>query len=410
MNKFGVRHFLMVISLSILFGSSSLINLGSSELPIDPAILRIRYFVVGMDFIFLLVMAKFDIWGIPTKPVPLFLFWSLFTLVSIISGISNNDFTSVRDGLWLMLGVPLIFFKILPKLMDENANFIIALSLFIGLFPYIFMSLLLHPLSQSSSNIYSGVFPNSNQLGFTCAAMGSGILILLIGSLYKPPNIWCFAFLFLWLFSLMMILVANARTSLIGFAAMSAILPLKLLQKPQLLIGIIISIITTFSLTTIGSNGQQTEEILQQITNIQKKEALSGREEIWSKTISDMSLLGHGTNYFDLNFGLGGHNSIIIALGSNGLMAAYFMIGFMIASFYYSYDYFRKYDKQEPYACGPFVITTGFWFLAMGEGMFGSLGNAMTMAYMLSLGVIIIKVNPSTNQRLNNKSHQDQFP
>jgi hypothetical protein len=410
MNKFGRRQFLMVISLSILFGSSSLINLGSSELPIDPVILRIRYLVVGIDFIFLLVMAKFNMWDIPTKPVPLFLFWSLFTLVSIISGISNNDLTSVRDGLWLMLGVPLIFFKTLPKLMGENANFIIGLSLFLGLFPYIFMSLVLHPLTQSSSNIYSGVFPNSNQLGFTCAAMGSGILILLIGSLYKPLNIWCFAFLFLWLFSLMMILVANARTSLIGFAAMSAILLLKLLQKPQLLIRIIISVITVISLITIGLSGQQTEGILQQITNIHKKEALSGREEIWSKTISDMSLLGHGTNYFDLNFGLGGHNSIIIALGSNGLIAAYFMIGFMVASFYYSYEYFRKYDKQEPYAGGPFVITTGFWFLAMGEGMFGSLGNAMTMAYMLSLGVIIIKVNPSTNQLLNKKSHHDQFP
>src|SRR4028119_386078 len=118
-------------------------------------------------------MAKFNMWDIPTKPVPLFLFWSLFTLVSIISGISNNDLTSVRDGLWLMLGVPIIFFKILPKLMGENANFIIGLSLFLGLFPYIFMSLVLHPLSQSTSNIYSGVFPNSNQLGFTCAAMGS---------------------------------------------------------------------------------------------------------------------------------------------------------------------------------------------------------------------------------------------
>jgi hypothetical protein len=410
MNKFGIRQVLIVISLSLLLGSSSLINLGSSEVPIDPVILRLRYFMVVINLIFLLVMAKFDMQDIPTRPVPLFLFWILFTLVSVISGITNNDFTSVRDGLWLMLAVPLLFFKIFPRLMDKNANFIISLSMFLGLFPYIFMSLFLHPLSQSNSNIYSGVFPNSNQLGFTCAAMASGILILLIGSLSKTSGMWYALFLFLWLFSLMMILVANARTSLLAFAAMSVILLLKLLQKPQVLIVIIISVIIVMSLIIIGSSGQQTQDILQQITNIQKKEALSGREEIWSKTISDMSLLGHGSNYFELNFGLGGHNSIIIALGANGLIAAYFMIGFMVASFYYSYEYFRKYDKQEPYACGPLVITTGFWFLAMGEGMFGSLGNAMTMAYMLSLGVIIMKANPSKNYLLNKKSHQEQPP
>lgn len=409
MNKFGMRQVLMVISLSLIFGSSSLINLGNSEFPLDPVILKLRYFLVGINLIFLITMSGFDIWHIPTKPVPLLLFWSLFTLVSVISGIINNDLASVRDGLWLMLAVPVIFFKNFPETMDKNANFIISLSLFIGQLPYIFMSLLLHPLSESNSNIYSGVFPNSNQLGFTCAAMAAGILILLIGSLSKAPNIWCFAFLFLWLFSLMMILVANARTSLIAFAAMSAILAFKLLQKPQFLIRIIVGITTLVSSIIIGASGEQTQGILQKITNIQKKEALSGREEIWSKTISDMSLLGHGSNYFELNFGLGGHNSIIIALGSNGLIAAYFMIGFMVASFYYSYGYFRRYDKQEPYACGPLVITTGFWFLAMGEGMFGSLGNAMTMAYMLSLGVIIIKFNPSTNRQLNTNSHPDQF-
>lgn len=410
MNKFGMRQVLMVISLSLIFGSSSLINLGNSEFPLDPVILKIRYFIVGINLIFLITMSGFDIWHIPTKPVPLFLFWSLFTLVSVISGLVNNDLASVRDGLWLMLAVPVIFFKAFPKLMDKNANFIISLSLFLGLLPYIFMSLLLHPLSESNSNIYSGVFPNSNQLGFTCASMASGIIILLIGSLSQTPNIWYVPFSFLWLFSLMMILVTNARTSLIAFATMSVILLLRLLQKPQFIIAIILGITTLASSIVIGLSGDKTQGILQQITNIQKKEALSGREEIWSKTISDMSLLGHGTNYFDLNFGLGGHNSIIIALGSNGLIAAYLMIGFMMASFYYTYKYFRRYDKQELYACGPLVITTGFWFLAMGEGMFGSLGNAMTMAYMLSLGVIIIKVDPSTNRQSNKNLHPEQFP
>jgi hypothetical protein len=103
MNKFGIRQVLIVISLSLLLGSSSLINLGSSEVPIDPVILRLRYFMVVINLIFLLGMAKFDMQDIPTRPVPLFLFWILFTLVSVISGITNNDFTSVRDGLWQFL-------------------------------------------------------------------------------------------------------------------------------------------------------------------------------------------------------------------------------------------------------------------------------------------------------------------
>jgi hypothetical protein len=34
----------------------------------------------------------------------------------------------------------------------------------------------------------------------------------------------------------------------------------------------------------------------------------------------------------------------------------------------------------------------------MGEGMFGSLGNAMTLAYLLSIGVIMADLNIVNNQ------------
>jgi uncharacterized protein YbcI len=34
----------------------------------------------------------------------------------------------------------------------------------------------------------------------------------------------------------------------------------------------------------------------------------------------------------------------------------------------------------------------------MGEGMFGSLGNAMTLAYMLSIGVIMSDLNTKDNK------------
>ena len=125
---------------------------------------------------------------------------------------------------------------------------------------------------------------------------------------------------------------------------------------------------------------------------------MSGRDDIWAKTLIDMKLLGNGEKYFETNFDLGAHNTIVHIIGVNGIIAEMLMVSFALVSFYYAAIYFRKHWQKDRYAIAPLVFMTCFWTLSMGEGMFGSLGNAMTLAYMLSVGVIMADLNSSDNK------------
>jgi O-antigen ligase len=161
-----------------------------------------------------------------------------------------------------------------------------------------------------------------------------------------------------------------------------------LTQKPSILIKMFASIAVVFS--TIFFLGYKQLDILwYALEQLDKKEGLSGREDIWIKTFADMRLLGNGNDYFESNFGLGAHNSIITALGVNGVIAALLMSVLAIFSLFYAYVYFKNSSKKDDYAIAPLIINICFWILSMGEGMFGSLGTAITIAYVLSLGIMM---------------------
>ena len=393
MRGFSLRQTFILILLAVLFGSSSLVSLGNADNPLDPFILKLRYFLVGTSSLLLLLMSRFDMGRFHSKAVPFLLVWTLFNLVSVISGLTNNDLISLRDGLWLIIGAPLIFFSALPKLMKKRANLLIVLALFLGHVPYIVASLALYPLNTS---LYKGVFANSNELGSTAAAMAAGIFSLLIAALSAKRSVFYVSLIILLLLVIFaIILVSNSRTSLLAFFAMFSILVWKSGSNLKVLVkiaGIITAIITVILLFA----GEKPQLIWKNIelgfsTKVENNGTFDGREEIWKKTFDDMNLFGHGSDYFELNFGIGGHNTIIDALGRNGIIAAYLLLGFAIVSFFYAYFYFKTYAKEDHYAIVPLVITACFWILAMGESMFGSLGSGITLAYMLSMGVVVTR-------------------
>ena len=179
---------IIVILLSILFGGASLTNFGTLDAPLDPAIIVLRFTMIGIVLIFFAIISGSELLNIPTKPFPLTFLWATYSLVFILSGFANNDLTSLRDGFWFMIAVPMIFFNALPKLMKKSANILITLGLLLGVSPYIVLSWALQPVWQSDSKIYSGIFPNSNQLGFTAAAMSSSLFVLAIGCLFSKKN------------------------------------------------------------------------------------------------------------------------------------------------------------------------------------------------------------------------------
>ena len=390
-----LRQTVIVIFLAVLFGGASLVNLGSADMPLDPAILKLRYVMVGASLLTFLLMSDLNKLSFSSNALPIQLLWILFSLALVASGIANNDSLIVRDGFWLMLGANLSFFYALPKLMKEQANLLLGLALFLGNLPYIVTSLVSHPLTTLR---YKGVFANSNQMGLISATVAAGIFIILSGALSARKSFGhVLVIILLLLGSFYLIVCANSRTSILAFCTMFVLFIYQSLSRPEFLykIGTIFTVIVS---TTVVVASEQINGVFKEVDQIlgdKVQGGLSGRDDIWKQTLDDSRLLGYGSDYFELNIGLAGHNSIIQILGENGIIAAYLLICFAVASFYYAYWYFQTYAKEDHYAIGPLIITACFWILSMGEGMFGSLGAAMTLAYMISVGIVIAR-RPNT--------------
>lgn len=388
---------IIVILLAILFGGASLTNLGTLDAPLDPAIMIVRFTLIGVVLLIFAISSGSELFSIPTKPVPLTLLWAVYSLVCILSGFANNDLVVLRDGFWSMIAVPTIFFNALPKLMKKSANILITLGLLLGVSPYIVLSWVLQPAWQYDFKFYSGVFPNSNQLGVTAAVMSSSLFVLIIGSLFsKKKSLQLLLVNTSLVFCLVTIMLANARTSLLTFAMMSLLMFWKLFQNNR---NAIIAALLIFILGVIVLGiGSQNPWLFERMGEIQEKDALSGREDIWIKTFIDMKILGNGEKYFETNFNLSAHNTIVHIIGVNGFIAGMLMVLFAVLGFFYAVMYFKKHCKEDCYAIAPLTFMVCFWTLSMGEGMFGSLGNAMTLAYMLSIGVIIADLNSMDNK------------
>lgn len=383
-----LRQVIIVIALSVLFGGTSLIGLGSYNIPLDPAVLKLRYLLVASSLLILILMSPFKKWGFHRQARPLLLLWMLFGCGLVISGLANNDTNIFRDGLWQTIAVPLILFNAVPKAMKENANLLMGMGLFFGHIPYIVTSLVSYP--PGTGTLYRGVFANSNQMGFTCATMSAGLFILLIGAWSAQKDARYLLPISAALLSIfVLIILANSRTSMIVCFIMFSLFFREFVKHPKA-VKKMIAIATVAVTAFLLFGGEQIEAMNKSLNNnFEAKEGLSGRDRIWGQTLDESDLFGHGSNYFQLNFGLGGHNTIIEVIGQNGIIAANLLVAFAIASFFYTYAYFKTYAKEDCAAIAPFLITVCFWFLSMAEGMFGSLGNAMTLAYMLSIGIVL---------------------
>jgi len=383
-----LRQVIIAIALSVLFGGTSLISLGSYNIPLDPAVLKLRYLLVASSLLILILMSPFKQWGFHRQDRPLLLLWILFGCGLLISGRANNDTTIFRDGLWQMIAVPLILFNAVPKAMKENANLLMEMGLFLGHIPYIVTSIVSHP--PGNGTLYRGVFANPNYRGLICATMSAGLFILLIGAWSKKKDGRYLLPISAALLSLfVLITLANSRTSMIVFLLMFSVFFSEFVKNSKAVKKMIA--IASVAVTAVLLFGGEQIEAMHNIlnNNFEAKEGLSGRDQIWGSTLDESDFLGHGSNYFTLKFGLGGHNTIIEVIGINGIIAGNLLIAFGIASFFYTYAYFKTYGKEDCAAIAPFLITVCFWFLSMAEGMFGSLGNALTLAYMLSIGIVI---------------------
>ena len=221
------KQILIVILLSILFGGASLISLGSADSPLDPAISIVRYSIVGASLLILTLMSPLSTWGFKPGSLPLLLLWLLFGMMSIVSGLVNGDLVPVRDGFWLLVGTPIIFFNAIPKIMPRTGNLSILVALILGHIPYILISFLLYP--PEGEWLYRGVFANSNQMGFTAAVMGTSILVLLSETLKN--NIISIGLIFVLGCILGVIIMSQSRNSLLAICVIGTLIGLRVFTQ-----------------------------------------------------------------------------------------------------------------------------------------------------------------------------------
>ena len=401
--KITKQDIFVIILLAILFGGTTLTGLGSADSPVNPAILKLRHVMVFASLMLLILIKLFSQrnerkWYFNNQTIPLVWSWILFCFSIIMSGFINTDIFYTKSGYWLMLGVPLIFFVTLPKLMQESANIIVAMSLIIGHLPYLFSSIWLYPPYTYELNFYRGIFSNSNQMGYVSVATASGLFILLIGALLtKKSNYYIFLLISLLIGTFILIYYAFARTSMITFFAMLLVCCLIVFSKNRQAFAKI-AFVAAFAFSLILYELDKFSQFISYdlginvLDIIQRKDySMRGRETIWIKTIDEASFWGHGEGYHINLFNIGAHNTIIKFLGDCGLISACLLVVFAIISFRYAYSYFKTNFQNDPYAIAPLIITLCFWTLSMGEDMFGALGKGITLAYFVSIGIVMNK-------------------
>jgi O-Antigen ligase len=388
-----------MLLMAMLMGGASIVALSSSGYPIDLIWFQVRYGLVGLPFVVFMAVALLKpIASTQSSISPLLWIWLGFGSIALLSGLVNENVKGLSDGAWFLIGVPSLFFYVLPRALGRSIEAATAWGLILGHLPYFIGSLVQSPPTVFP---YAGMFTNSNQLGVTMLTINCGLLILLNKTLLEPSTsskllklsslgggiLICFTF----------ILFSNSRTSLLGslLGLGLAIYPaLSMLQQPRflmrlLLVGIgVISITLLYWGSALASLWQGVESGY--TDKLESSDTFNGRGAIWQKTFEDTRMFGYGSNdYFVQNFDLGGHNSLIDILGQSGLIAFYLMIMIALMGLYSAYRYFRSQVGANPYAIAPLLIGVMFWTVAMAESMFGSLGRGLTVAYLLSLGTML---------------------
>lgn len=384
-----VRRLIVLGALSALLAASSLGGVASeSSLWQD-----LRYLLSGASLAVLFAMTNFGvpyIWKIPRRSGLIVLTWVTFAVMTFASGIFNQDVHTLFEAIRYTCISLLLLMLSLPKIQYPESSKFLIVAMLVGGIPYLVWSVLTHPLTYP----YAGVFANPNAMGVLSAMLASAAFTLLVGSSARKGQWHSLVFLFLVVIFLGFIMLSGSRASLAAFATMFAVMVLRLIQKGSLeflLCRILLPIILigVVAIVPLGHVFSQfwSGIIIKIETYIHADNPLSGRTEIWQRTFEDMRWLGNGSNYFASRVGKGPHNSIISVLGRTGFLSAVPVLIFAVASVGYAYQYATRAKSSDAFADGPLIIIVGFWSLGMAEALLAPLGQGITVAAFVAVGI-----------------------
>ena len=285
-----------------------------------------------------------------------------------------------------------MFFVGLPGALGKYAGKLVVLALLISHTAYIVVSLYLYPNVQF---LYKGIFGHPNETGVTAVVVATCSLAWIVervrlGSLEG----WVRAILgILFGGSSVLVAVSGSRTSLMALmvtAATATIVCTRFLHRKRML-WMLAGGLGIFSIgTACFPQLDFVEQIWQKNTQqIMKGDILSRRTDIWAKVMDDMQILGNGSEYFSETVGISSHNSLMHIIGERGPIAAFFMVCIGGLGMIRAWHHADGDRGRRSFAAAPLLISVCFWVLSMGEGIFGSLGTGITLAYILSIGIVI---------------------
>jgi len=384
-----------LLALALLFGGASIMNLGSAYDPLEPALgmLRLVLIAAGLGILFPLLLTAIANIRVTAKGMVLISLWLAFGAVGLISSVVTEDHLEpVASMLWILAGIPIIFFAALPGALGRKANQLATLALLISHAFYLLVSLLRYPQVDFQ---YKGIFGHPNEMGMTATVVAACCLTWLteLVQTQSAGFLKTVALTAAFCVSCLLVLVSGSRTSLLAVLVttlLAAFLCAKQLYRKHLFSmvggGLVLLAFSAAIIPNLEIAQQMWHKHMQRVM---KGDMLSNRDEIWLKVIDDVQVLGNGSEYFPDSVGISSHNSLIHIIGQRGPIAAFFMAGFAVVGAVFAFQQAVRTSGRRPFASAPLLIASCFWALSSGEGVFGALGTGINLAYLLSIGLVL---------------------
>lgn len=392
-----------LIILTLMYAAGSL-GVVSREILNFNIILFIKYSIIILGTLYFLnnYIRKYSrgngeiLLPFKTKSWSLLFFWVMFSFSVIISQSYNGQLPF--EGIAYLVFNIVVFFLVIPMTLDNPEETIIKASFFAS-FSYLIISAFYEPVIFGS--YYFGITYNPNSIGQLAVQAAISIFCLFLNSLEnisKEKKKSLISFL-LFIVSVAFILLSSSRTSFFALLLPSVFVIFIFVWARKIRLRYLIMPASLFTIIYFVSLREYLQiGILNKFNRYNSDDLLSGRDIIWNKILEDISLFGHGPNYFTEVIGKGAHNSILEVIGSFGVIAGLIITLFYIDTIIISIKYAIK-NRKKQYFYVPMIVILTFTILSMTESMFGVIGKSMTLVTLNIVGLLIfrnlLKVNDS---------------
>lgn len=384
-----------LLLLTCLFGGAS-IRWFITDKTNQTILLSLRYALIyGSIAVFLFIIAFFLLGGgklrVSGKATFLVLCWILFAFFVIIMAAAKRNLDFFMDGVWFLIGVPVVFFAFLPTIFKEHANELIAKALFMGHIPYVIFI----TSEQVQKYHFSQIgFENANSVGTAVAICSVGIIIISYYSMQKKYfRSWVelSILIAILLLNIGIIFLAKSRVSLlVSFMLIGIVFTRGKLSMQHFLKAICITLffLGVAFLLWMDKWIELIRGVVDETnTSLERAGLLAGRLEIWMYALRNTNIVGHSEFLFESTGRIGVHNSFLSVWFYHGAIAGFFFTLFVLLSILYAHLYHKR-NRMIPYSITPFVVTIFFWVTSLTQEMFASVGSGITMALFLTIGVI----------------------